>query len=74
MVACLDGETGIPVARYPEWDYLISADRTDGTVVEVNCPTGPSVSIEQLEERYREVVNRLAVPLPKYRDRIFGAR
>jgi nitric oxide reductase NorD protein len=61
MVACLDGETGIPVARYPEWDYLISADRTDWTtVVEVNCPTGPSVSIEQLEERYREVVNRLA--------------
>jgi hypothetical protein len=61
LVASVDGEAGIPVARYPEWDYLISADRTDWTtLVEFNCPTGSSASIEQLEERYREVVNRLA--------------
>jgi nitric oxide reductase NorD protein len=56
-----DGEAGIPVARYPEWDYLISADRTDWTtLVEFMCPTGSSASIEQLQERYREIVDRLA--------------
>jgi hypothetical protein len=59
--AAANADAGIPVARYPEWDYLISADRADWvTLVEFACPTGTATYIEELNERHREVVNRIA--------------
>lgn len=56
-----DTEVGIPVARYPEWDYMISRERGDWTtVLEYNPPDGRAERIEATLERYPETAYRIA--------------
>jgi len=56
-----DTEVGIPVARYPEWDYMINRDRNDWTtVVEYNPTDGRAERIEEILERYPETAYRIA--------------
>ena len=53
-------EVGIPVARYPEWDFLIGRDRTEWTtVLEYQLPEGPEGKIAEILDRYPEVMYRL---------------
>ena len=55
-----DEEAGVPVARYPEWDYLIRRDRADwATIVEYPAPEGRAASIDELLERRPELVHRI---------------
>jgi nitric oxide reductase NorD protein len=54
-------EVGIPVARYPEWDYLISRDRSEWTTVsEYNPADGRAEQIDDILERYPETAYRIA--------------
>ena len=56
-----DREVGIPVARYPEWDYMISRERSDWTtVLEYNPTEGRAERIEEIRERYPETAYRIA--------------
>ena len=56
-----EAEVGIPVARYPEWDYLISRDRGDWTtVLEYNPADGRAEQIDDILERYPETAYRIA--------------
>ena len=56
-----DAELGVPVARYPEWDFLIGGDRSDWTtVVEYPAAEGRAEPIDRVGERYPEVANRIA--------------
>jgi nitric oxide reductase NorD protein len=63
MVARLiaeDKEVGIPVARYPEWDYLIHRDRAEwATVLEYSPADGPAEQIDAILERYPETAYRI---------------
>ncbi len=55
-----DAEVGIPVARYPEWDYLISRDRSEWTTVsEYNPADGRAERIDDILERYPETTYRI---------------
>jgi nitric oxide reductase NorD protein len=56
-----EAEIGIPVARYPEWDYLISRDRGEWTtVLEYNPAGGRAEQIDDILERYPETAYRIA--------------
>jgi hypothetical protein len=56
-----DAEVGIPVARYPEWDYMINRERGDWTtVLEYNPADGRAERIEQILEKYPETAYRIA--------------
>ncbi len=56
-----EAEVGIPVARYPEWDYLISRDRSEWTTVsEYNPADGRAELIDDILERYPETTYRIA--------------
>jgi nitric oxide reductase NorD protein len=56
-----EAEVGIPVARYPEWDYLISRDRGEWTtVLEYNPADGRAEQIDGILERYPETAYRIA--------------
>jgi hypothetical protein len=53
-------EQGVPVARYPEWDYLVGRERDDWTtIVEYPSPPGPAFAIERILERHGEIVRRI---------------
>ncbi len=53
-------EEGVPVARYPEWDYVIARERRDwATVVEYAPVPGAAFTIEQFLKRRSDVVNRI---------------
>lgn len=53
-------EQGIPVARYPEWDYLIGRDRPDwATVTEFVGSMGSPGAIDQILERHSGLVTRI---------------
>src|SRR5215831_1218993 len=53
-------EVGVPVARYPEWDYLISRERGDWTtVLEYNPADGRAEQIDSILERYPETAYRI---------------
>ena len=53
-------EDGIPVARYPEYDYTIGRDRADWTtIVEYTPPPGAAHVIDDMLERHAHVVNRI---------------
>ena len=57
----VDAEIGIPVARYPEWDHLISAERRDWTtIVEYAPPVGDAAAIEAMLLRRRALLERIA--------------
>lgn len=54
-------EVGVPVARYPEWDYLINRERGDWTtVLEYNPADGSAEQIDSILERYPETAYRIA--------------
>ncbi|MBO0755771.1 MAG: VWA domain-containing protein [Bradyrhizobiaceae bacterium] len=56
-----DVEVGIPVARYPEWDYLIGRDRADwATVLEYTPTDGCAEQIDRILERYPETAFRIS--------------
>jgi nitric oxide reductase NorD protein len=56
-----DTEVGIPVARYPEWDYMINRERGDWTtVLEYNPSDGRAERIEEILEKYPETAYRIA--------------
>ncbi len=53
-------EDGVPVARYPEYDYLTGRKRREWTtIVEFAPRPGPLRTIEDTLERYADVVNRI---------------
>jgi nitric oxide reductase activation protein len=53
-------EEGIPVARYPEYDYSIGRDRSDWTtIVEYTPPPGAAHVIDDMLERHSHTVNRI---------------
>ena len=55
-----DEEVGIPVARYPEWDYLIARERIEWTtVVEYDPPEGQAQRIGAILEGYPALVHRI---------------
>jgi nitric oxide reductase NorD protein len=59
-LAPVDDGTGIPVARYPEWDYLIGQDRPDWTTLVEYCGIdGRAATIDGILERHRPLVARL---------------
>ncbi len=59
--ASADAEIGIPVARYPEWDFLIARDRADWTtLVEYAAPEGRAAAIDDILERHPATVHRIA--------------
>lgn len=53
-------EPGVPVARYPEYDYDIGRDRPDWTTI-VECPAEPGYQeiIDRVLERNPELVHRI---------------
>ena len=56
----VDAEIGIPLARYPEWDHLISAERRDWTtVVEYAPPVGDAGAIAAMLLRRRPLLERI---------------
>jgi len=56
-----DAEVGIPVARYPEWDYLINRERADWTtVLEYNPSDGRVERIDEILEKHPETAYRIS--------------
>ena len=56
-----DAEIGVPVARYPEWDHLISAERRDWTtLVEYTPALGDVAGIETMLARRHTQLDRIA--------------
>jgi nitric oxide reductase NorD protein len=55
-----DAEIGIPVARYPEWDYLIGQDRAEWTtLLEYEPEDGRAAKVDQILERNPQLVYRI---------------
>ncbi len=53
-------EQGVPVACYPEWDYLVGRSRDAWvTVVEYPCAPGPASRIAEILERRHDMVRRI---------------
>lgn len=53
-------DEGIPVARYPEYDYVTGRERADWTtIVEFPPKPGPAGLIEQILENRHDIVNRI---------------
>lgn len=53
-------DEGMPVARYPEFDYVTGHERGEWTtLVEYQPAPGPAYVIAEILERRRDVVNRL---------------
>jgi nitric oxide reductase NorD protein len=56
-----EAEVGIPVARYPEWDYLIGSERREwATVSEYDPAEGRAERIDDIFERYPQTAYRIA--------------
>lgn len=55
-----EAEIGIPVARYPEWDFLIARDRAEWTtVVEYEPNEGRAGKIDAILEHHPQLVHRI---------------
>jgi uncharacterized protein YegL len=53
-------DAGIPVARYPEWDYHLGRARTDWTtILEFEPPRASTTGLERLLHDYADVENRI---------------
>ncbi|MHA1600740.1 MAG: nitric oxide reductase activation protein NorD [Alphaproteobacteria bacterium] len=53
-------EEGIPVARYPEYDYVTGRERAEWTtIVEYQPKPGPASLIERILEDRHDIVNRI---------------
>lgn len=56
-----DADIGTPVARYPEWDYLIGQDRAEWTTLLEYVPAdGRAIDIDRMLERSPQLVHRIA--------------
>jgi nitric oxide reductase activation protein len=56
----VDEDTGIPVARYAEWDYRLGRGRADWTtIVEFEPRRAVTVGLDRLLNEYSDVENRL---------------
>ena len=56
----IDEDTGIAVARLPEWDYTDRRERRDwATVMEFKPRTGPPEVIDRIMLEYRDVATRI---------------
>ncbi|MGO8918096.1 MAG: nitric oxide reductase activation protein NorD [Stellaceae bacterium] len=54
-------EIGLPVARYPEWDFLIGSERADWTtILEYPPAEADARRIDAILERYPEQIHRIA--------------
>lgn len=59
-LAPAEADVGIPVARYPEWDFLIGRERAEwATLVEYAASEGELVRIDSILERHPVIVNRI---------------
>jgi uncharacterized protein with von Willebrand factor type A (vWA) domain len=59
-VRAVEQDTGIPLARYPEWDHAAGRERPDWTqIVEFEPPTASGESIDRVLAEYPEVLNRI---------------
>ncbi|HEY1940741.1 MAG TPA: hypothetical protein VGH40_01345 [Roseiarcus sp.] len=55
-----ENDVGVPVARYPEWDYVIRRDRPDwATIVEYAAPDGSAARIDEGLDRRPDLVHRI---------------
>ncbi len=55
-----DPESGMPVARYPEYDYETRSERPDWTtVVEYPARRGPGSCIETIRDRHQDLIRRI---------------
>ena len=53
-------EDGVPVARYPEYDYITGRSRPEWTTIVEYSPTpGPAHAIDDILEQHASVVNRI---------------
>jgi nitric oxide reductase activation protein len=60
LLESAEDEVGVPVARYPEWDYLIGADRADwATLVEFTTAPGDLRSVAGVLEKYPLLAGRI---------------
>jgi len=58
--AALPDDAGIPVARYPEWDYELGRDRPDWTtILDVPAAPGQGDVVERILEAHEEQVHRI---------------
>jgi nitric oxide reductase NorD protein len=56
----IDDDTGIAVARLPEWDYTAGRERRDWTtVLEFKPRTGPPEIVDRIMVEYRDVAARI---------------
>jgi hypothetical protein len=59
-IVAADPEAGIPVARYPEWDFLIGRDRPEWTtLVEYEAAAGRASRIDAILERHPVLLHRI---------------
>lgn len=59
-LAPAEADAGIPVARYPEWDFVIGRDRLEWTtLVEYAASEGEATRIAAILERHPVLVNRI---------------
>lgn len=57
----VEQDAGVPVARYPEWDHALGAERPHWTtVLEVEPRTAPAEIIDRIMRDYRDVEARIA--------------
>lgn len=53
-------EEGLPVARYPEYDYLTGGERAEWTtILEYRPAPGPANLVEEILEQHHDLVNQI---------------
>lgn len=53
-------DAAVPIAKYPEWDYLIGRERPDWTtVVDYPAQAGPLRAVERVLDEHPVLVNRI---------------
>lgn len=56
----IEDDEGVPVARYPEWDYVLGRERADWTtIVEFEPKRASTVGLDRLLNEYADVEHRI---------------
>lgn len=56
----VEDDAGVPVAKYPEWDYVIGRDRTEwATILEFEPQRASTVGLDRILHDYSDVENRI---------------
>jgi nitric oxide reductase NorD protein len=59
-MTAVEQDVGIPVARYPEWDYLLGGERSDWTtVLEYEPRPAPATIVDRIYHDYAEVLSQV---------------